>query len=70
MRTVHPVVPPRVDYALTPMGETLLATVRQLIEWADEPADEFDTARARYDARPAGEYTLTVEASPAVAEAR
>jgi DNA-binding HxlR family transcriptional regulator len=29
-RTVHAVVPPRVDYALTPMGKTLLATVTDL----------------------------------------
>jgi DNA-binding HxlR family transcriptional regulator len=29
-RTVHATVPPRVDYALTPMGRTLLDTVRSL----------------------------------------
>src|SRR5919202_6368508 len=34
-RTVHPTVPPRVDYALTPMGRTLLDTVCTLIQWAD-----------------------------------
>src|SRR6266513_4686641 len=50
-RTVFPVVPPRVDYELTPMGETLLATVRQLVVWADQHTDEIDGARARYDAR-------------------
>ncbi|HXR26269.1 MAG TPA: helix-turn-helix domain-containing protein, partial [Candidatus Baltobacteraceae bacterium] len=35
-RKVYPVVPPRVEYDLTPSGHTLLDTVRQLIEWADE----------------------------------
>jgi DNA-binding HxlR family transcriptional regulator len=50
-RKVYPVVPPRVDYALTPMGQTLLATIRQLIEWADRHTEDIDTARARYDAR-------------------
>src|SRR5438552_18272536 len=50
-RTVHPVVPPRVDYELTPMGETLLATIRELVVWADDHTDEIDAARARYDAR-------------------
>jgi DNA-binding HxlR family transcriptional regulator len=32
-RTVRPTVPPRVDYTLTPMGRTLLDTVRNLLEW-------------------------------------
>ena len=31
-RKVYAVVPPRVDYDLTPTGHTLLATVRQLVE--------------------------------------
>jgi DNA-binding HxlR family transcriptional regulator len=52
-RTVYPVVPPRVDYALTPSGHTLHMTVRQLIAWADEHTGDIDAARARYDARPA-----------------
>src|SRR5919204_3528552 len=30
-RTVHPVVPPRVEYRLTPMGRTLLDTVGTLV---------------------------------------
>jgi DNA-binding HxlR family transcriptional regulator len=49
-RTVYPVVPPRVDYALTPLGETLLGTVCQLLSWTVEHADEIDRARAEYDA--------------------
>ena len=52
-RKVYPVVPPRVDYDLTPTGHTLLETVRQLVEWADDHTGEIDAARARYDARPA-----------------
>ncbi len=32
-RTVHAAVPPRVDYALTPMGRTLLDTIRELKAW-------------------------------------
>ena len=50
-RTIHPVIPPRVDYALTPMGRTLLATIGQLVTWADSHLDEIDAARAAYDAR-------------------
>lgn len=54
-RLVHPVVPPRVDYDLTPMGRTLLSTVAELVAWADEHTDEIDAARHHYDgSRPAG----------------
>jgi len=50
-RTVHATVPPRVDYELTPMGETLLDTIGQLVAWADAHLDEIEAARADYDAR-------------------
>ena len=33
------------------MGHTLLRTIRQLIEWADEHTGDIDEARARYDGR-------------------
>src|SRR6266536_1768356 len=52
-RTVHPTVPPRVDYALTPMGRTLLDTVCRLVEWADAHLPDIDAARAAYDRRAA-----------------
>lgn len=32
-RTVHPEVPPRVDYALTPKGESLLSVVDAMRSW-------------------------------------
>ena len=50
-RTIHPVIPPRVEYALTPMGRTLLDTIGQLVTWADSHLAEIDAARAAYDAR-------------------
>jgi DNA-binding HxlR family transcriptional regulator len=50
-RTIHPVIPPRVDYALTPMGQTLLTTIGQLVTWADSHVSEIEAARAAYDAR-------------------
>ncbi len=51
-RTVYPVMPPRVDYELTPLGRTLLDATGALIAWADAHLDEVDQARASYDARP------------------
>ena len=50
-RTIHPVIPPRVEYDLTPMGLTLLDTIGQLVAWADSHLEEIDAARAAYDAR-------------------
>jgi DNA-binding HxlR family transcriptional regulator len=50
-RTVHAAVPPRVDYALTPLGQTLRTSIGQLIGWADEHLGEIEAARADYDAR-------------------
>jgi DNA-binding HxlR family transcriptional regulator len=32
-RTVHPVVPPHVDYAITPLGRTAFPTIQALREW-------------------------------------
>lgn len=52
-RTVHPVVPPRVDYALTPLGSTLHATIQSLVTWTERHQDEIAGARASYDARSA-----------------
>jgi DNA-binding HxlR family transcriptional regulator len=50
-RTVHPVVPPRVDYALTPLGRTLHQTIKSLVTWTEEHQKEIAAARAAYDAR-------------------
>ncbi len=50
-RTVYPVVPPRVDYALTPLGETLLDAVCSLVKWAEEHRSDIDEARVRHDER-------------------
>jgi DNA-binding HxlR family transcriptional regulator len=52
-RTVHPVVPPRVDYELTPLGSTLHATVQALVVWTEQHQDEVAAARSAYDAREA-----------------
>jgi DNA-binding HxlR family transcriptional regulator len=51
VRTVYPEVPPRVEYALTPLGATLRQLVRGLVEWSGAHLPEVDKARAEYDAR-------------------
>ncbi len=52
-RTVYPVIPPRVDYALTPLGVTLQEAVGALVGWAAGHLAEIHAAREAYDARQA-----------------
>ncbi len=48
-RKVFPTVPPRVEYALTPLGATLLEPVQGLASWATGNRIAIQTARAKYD---------------------
>lgn len=50
-RTVHAEVPPRVEYELTAMGETLIPPAVALAEWAIEHDAAIAASRARHDAR-------------------
>ena len=51
-RTVHAVVPPRVDYALTELGCSLNALVDGLEKWAETHIADVLDARSAYDGRP------------------
>ena len=51
-RTVYPTIPPRVDYALTPLGRSLLAQVEGLVAWADEHHAAIREARVQYVSSP------------------
>ncbi len=50
-RTVHAVVPPRVDYRLTPLGESLGEAFCGVWHWAEANLDAVGVARAGFDAR-------------------
>jgi DNA-binding HxlR family transcriptional regulator len=50
-RTVTPSVPVRVDYELTPLGESLAGVLAQLKTWAEQHMPEVERARADHDAR-------------------
>ena len=50
-RTVFPTVPPRVDYALTDLGRSLLIPISALGVWAYGHRDAIDAARQAFDAR-------------------
>lgn len=47
-RTVYDVVPPRVEYALTPLGQALGELLAAVCAWAEGHYPEIEEARARY----------------------
>ena len=49
-RTDHHQQPPRVDYALTPLGRQLLVPVAAIAGWAEEHVPDIVAARAAHDA--------------------
>ena len=49
-RTVHPVIPPHVDYALTPLGESLTAAFCGVWLWAEKHHDAVKQARHAFAA--------------------
>jgi DNA-binding HxlR family transcriptional regulator len=50
-RTVHPTIPPRVDYELTRLGRSLLEPVSGLGLWARKNRAAIQQARSRFDAK-------------------
>lgn len=51
-RTVFPTVPPRVDYALTPLGQSLRGPISALGAWAFDNRSHVEAARQQFDDRP------------------
>jgi DNA-binding HxlR family transcriptional regulator len=50
-RTVYPEIPPRVEYGLTALGNTLTGPINSLWEWSASNHECILDARAVYDAR-------------------
>ena len=48
-RTVTPSIPPRVDYQLTELGESLLEPIHALGRWAVDNEDAVTEAQTRYE---------------------
>jgi DNA-binding HxlR family transcriptional regulator len=48
-RTVYAEVPPRVEYALTPLGKTLCLPLSAIRDWAEANIGNVATAQAEYD---------------------
>ena len=52
IRTVHAVVPPKVEYRLTDLGNSLGAAFCGVWKWAGENLQQVETARQAFDGRP------------------
>ncbi|WP_420492808.1 winged helix-turn-helix transcriptional regulator [Kitasatospora camelliae] len=50
-REAHPVIPPRVDYRLTPLGVEAAGMVSALAHWVESRTPDVLTAREVYDTR-------------------
>ena len=48
-RSVTPSVPVRVDYELTPLGQTLLPLIAAIKSWAESHLPDVAAARTQYD---------------------
>ncbi|GLV55244.1 transcriptional regulator [Dictyobacter sp. S3.2.2.5] len=48
-RTITPTIPPAVEYALSPLGVTLIPLMAALRQWAEEHMDEVEQARQAYE---------------------
>ena len=53
-RTVHPVVPPKVEYRLTELGHGLSESFCGVWRWVESNLDAVEAARQQFDARLSG----------------
>jgi DNA-binding HxlR family transcriptional regulator len=49
-RKIFPVIPPRVEYTLTPLGRDLLQPVQDLVGWVEGNWEKIEKSRAVFDA--------------------
>ncbi len=50
-RRIYASVPPRVEYKLTALGETLCAPLCAIVDWSETHIGEVTAAQVQYDAR-------------------
>ncbi|HSE61528.1 MAG TPA: helix-turn-helix domain-containing protein [Candidatus Saccharimonadales bacterium] len=48
-RTVYPIIPPKVEYEMTPLGFSVFDAVKALDHWATDHLSDIQTAREQYD---------------------
>lgn len=52
IRTVYAQIPPRVEYQLTPLGQTLREPIAAIRNWAEANINDIVNAQSIYDAHP------------------
>jgi len=53
-RTVHPIIPPKVEYKLTHLGQSLGAAFCSVWIWAEKNLDEIEKTRIEFDKKTKG----------------
>jgi DNA-binding HxlR family transcriptional regulator len=61
-RTAYPEVPPRVEYALTPLGRSLSEAVDELVHWVRGHQSDIVRNRDEFDQAPAANTTTSTPA--------
>lgn len=50
-REVYAIVPPKTEYRLTALGETLIAPIHTFVQWGEKHINTVEQARLNYDAK-------------------
>ena len=53
-REIFPVVPPHVEYALTPLGRSLTQVLGSMTQWTEKHFPEVNAARTKFDKQDKG----------------
>lgn len=69
-RQMYPVIPPRVEYSLTPLGRSLLAIVQALVAWSGDHIGDVHKARRHYDTHHHASYAQPPTPAPRNAAAQ
>ena len=64
-RKIFPTIPPKVEYALTDLGESLCTHVIAFGQWAEASFDAIQAARDAFDARDSEDDLLPFSSDPA-----
>jgi DNA-binding HxlR family transcriptional regulator len=62
-RKVYPVVPPMVEYSLTPLGLTLNRILKSMCDWSTENFQQVEIARDEYDKTNSQSSSDSIESS-------